>query len=119
MTIPSSRHGFDPAAPVSAEVPDDIFEEEDPTQHAADINQAPNSIGSTEDSSAEVSTPESGEIKESPHHDKSKRNRRSNKVSSLFSPDARADSQLMRSSSGYHSGSQDADFPPPALLQKH
>ena len=117
MTTASSRHGFDPAVPVPAQIPDDIFEE-DQAPSTADVNHPGSSVGSTDGSSPDGSSPESGEIK-SPGRIKAKRAHRSNKVTSLFSPDARTDSQLMRSSSGYHSSSQDADFPPPALLQKH
>ena len=111
MTIPvEKRHGFDPTDPVSAEVPDDIFEEDQAAPAEPQVSGG--------ESSAYTSTPESGEIKESPAHSKVTM-QHGNKVSSLFSPDAvNADSQLMRSSSGYHSN-QDNDYNSGFLPQNH
>ena len=117
MSVSNKRGEFDPTAPVSTEVPDDIFEED---QHgfARGVDAPADSLLSG-DTSADASTPESGEIrKESPVYEKPSKQNRGQKVTSLFSPDATADSQLMRSSSGYHS-SQDNDYQPPVLLPNH
>ncbi|CAK8672301.1 unnamed protein product [Clavelina lepadiformis] len=101
----SLKQDFDPTAPVSAQMPDEIFEEENDggTRIAPHLSR----FGSLVSYDSSQSTPEPGEIKdESPPYIKGRPNHSTQKASGLFSPPIDSGMQHVMPGYGYSGQSE-------------
>nr|XP_009858975.1 cyclin-T2 isoform X2 [Ciona intestinalis] len=99
---------FDPSAPIPMSMPDEIFEDEEDSG-AFVAGSLP--TGGSYDSAR--SSPEPGEINESPPH----RPKQPAKVPGLMSPSSGSDTKLHRGY-GYHSNNEKDFSSPPPLVQR-